>query len=140
MPIWATKNTTTAPSILKWLMPRSWKYALADLGRFSEANHHAIDGGTTWSEETQADAGGPIGSFNSIRFASNTEGYIVGHMPGSGPYPFGIYRTVDGGKTWTKARSCPFDVTLNSVAPKNGEAWAGWNDGVILHYPEQCRY
>jgi len=61
---------------------------------------HTSDGGETWERQ---DAGGFGRLLRAVQFIDQERGYIVGadYMGAWGPP---VYRTVDGGKTWTEIR------------------------------------
>lgn len=79
----------------------------------SEALYKTTDGGISW----QRQAGFEVMSLRSIRFASLSRGWIVGHLR-SGPEP--TYETTDGGATWNLTtlgfQSISFVDSLNGFA------------------------
>lgn len=74
---------------------------------------HTSDGGETWRRQ---DAGGFGRLLRDVQFIDQERGYIVGadYMAAWGPP---VYRTMDGGKTWTEIRMARHEVDgLTGVA------------------------
>jgi photosystem II stability/assembly factor-like uncharacterized protein len=82
-------------------------------GTFGETQY-TVDGGATWSRTR---VGNPYGHFYAVDFAAdNTRGWLVGD--GDQIHNYGvIYRSLDGGKTWTLQLSTgPLDVIYDVAA------------------------
>jgi photosystem II stability/assembly factor-like uncharacterized protein len=98
------------------------------VGTFGETQY-TVDGGTTW---TRVPAGNPFGHHYAVDFLpNNSRGWLVGDGDQSNNHGV-IYRSDDGGKTWTLQFSGGFLTQLYGVAAINATtAVAVGNLGLI---------
>ena len=89
-----------------------------DTGKIVRTNN----GGTTWSEETIIDSGNVVG-FNKVYFLDSLHGWISGGIVNIGP---AIWRTIDGGNTWTMFPTPQGFYGLSFIDTLNG--WGAYSD------------
>lgn len=99
------------------------------------------DGGATWTREL-VDAGSGIG-LSSMAFASPSRGWAVGtdYSPAAQPGKALIYRTDDGGATWTKLAAPPMLFGADTVTADSGQdVWLLGNGGSSVETSGQQLY
>lgn len=65
---------------------------------------HTSDGGAAWQAMTTSDLEPPGPCKSTIRFADAQRGFIAAYDPAGSPV---VYRTADGGRTWTPSSRLP---------------------------------
>ncbi|RPI85254.1 MAG: hypothetical protein EHM34_02160 [Nitrosopumilales archaeon] len=125
-------NWTTGTSATQIEVGRSVHFADALNGWIAGSNSlgdliviHTVDGGINWSGQTLPSTDG---AFKEIFFVDENVGYVVGY----GSVSCLMFKTIDGGTTWTDVTSLPFlgetnESALNDVFFLN--ALTGWTVG-----------
>lgn len=86
---------------------------------------HTVDAGQTW-EVQYYQAPGSDTSFNAIRFLDSNIGWVVGNAGL-------IWKTVDGGLTWTDQSPGTITADLQAISPVNANVvYVSGNSGAIL--------
>lgn len=94
---------------------------------------HTSDGGKTWQTLLESDKGASglqAGSFQSTHFTFNDSqnGWATAFAPTGSVY---LYRTSDGGKTWSNVTVMPIKGNGVSVATSYGPYWLNSTSGTL---------
>lgn len=118
----------------------AWVTLKADLA--PSAIMHTADGGLTWTTQSSATVYGSNNSFpDLIHMFSTLEGITIGDAQG-GSAPLEMYRTLDGGATWTPVLNSPtaqfgeYPVEAPAAAVGN-HIWFGTSTGRVFHSPDK---
>lgn len=138
--VYADTNTYVMANLDAVDANTAWVSAYLKSTQNRGAAHKTTNGGTTWTNMTPAGGYTNSASFVNIAcFVTPSVGIIMGDPIGS-PLDYEIYRTTDGGATWTKVPGANIPNPLNSseyglvnVYTKYGtnNIWFGTNNGRV---------
>ena len=103
---------------------------------------HTSDGGLTWTTQSSATVFASTSSFpDLIHMFSTGEGLTIGD-PLTPQTPLEMYRTTDGGTTWTPVlnspRTLPYEYPVETPPTVVGNhIWFGTSTGRVFHSPDK---
>lgn len=140
--VYADTNTYVMANLDAIDANTAWVSAYMKSTQNKGAAHQTTNGGTTWTNMTPAGGYTNNASFmNVVCFVTPSVGIIQGDPIGS-PLEYEIYRTTDGGTSWTKVPGAnipnplnPSEYGLVNVYTKHGanDIWFGTNNGRVYH-------
>lgn len=92
------------------------------------------DGGNTWQRLHKFPADGTSRIFVDIDFADTLNGWLIGSAIVDGRDQGEIYRTTDGGQSWTVEMRDPRIFATQGFALDSQHVWAGTTLGEIIRY------